>query len=112
MNGIHQANLQYGLKFELNENSKIYAYWGNDNNTTLPAHDVWSDYEGVWHLTDSIESSNAGRNATTEGSVNLGDSGLIGRGSIPNLFWKSCNFWICRNYSGSSEDCKFVDEIC
>ena len=85
---------------ELNENSKIYAYWGNDNNTTLPAHDVWSDYEGVWHLTDSIESSNAGRNATTEGSVNLGDSGLIGRG----LSLTSSGNLVISGYAGITAD--------
>ena len=56
-----------------------FAYW-NDNNTTLPTHDVWAAYDGVWHLKDVTDSSNAQRNATTEGSVSLEADGIIGEG--------------------------------
>ena len=41
---------------ELNENSKIFAYWGNDSNITMPNYDVWLDYQGVWHLQDALDS--------------------------------------------------------
>ena len=64
----------------IKEKSKVFAYWGNDGNTTTPDYDIWSDYEGVWHLTNAIDSSTAERNATTEGSVSLGNTGLIGKG--------------------------------
>ena len=55
--------------------SKIFAYWGNDANKSLPNNDIWSEYEGVWHLTDAIDSSTSERNVTTEGSVSLGVQG-------------------------------------
>ena len=64
---------------ELNENSKIFAYWGNDSNITMPNYDVWSDYQGVWHLQDALDSSNAGRNASSEGSVTQNQPGVIGK---------------------------------
>ena len=52
--------------------SPIYAYWGNDNNTSMPVHDIWSDYQGVWHLVDNADSSNGGNDTATVGVTALG----------------------------------------
>ena len=85
---------------ELSEKSKVFAYWGNDGNTTTPDYDIWSDYEGVWHLTNAIDSSTAERNATTEGSVSLGNTGLIGKG----LTLSSSGNLVITGYTGIPAD--------
>ena len=85
---------------DLNDKSKIYAYWGNDNNTTLPSHNLWSDYEGVWHLKDVIDSSSAERNASAEGSVNVGDDGIIGKG----VSLSTAGNLVITGYQGISSD--------
>ena len=38
--------------------SRIFARWGNDDNTTQPpSSDIWSEFEGVWHLGDILDST-------------------------------------------------------
>ena len=60
--------------------SPLYAYWGNDNNTSMPVHDIWTDYQGVWHLADNTDSSSLGNDTATVGVTALGSGGLIGHG--------------------------------
>ena len=56
-----------------------FLHIGESNNTTC-LHICIGFYDGVWHLKDVTDSSNAQRNATAEGSVSLGADGIIGEG--------------------------------
>ena len=67
-----------------NDEDSIFAYWGNDNNTSIPSYrtdgSVWSNYEGVWHLKNGSDSSSNSRTATTNAGMLLNNSSLIGTG--------------------------------
>ena len=62
----------------LDQQSRIFAYWGNDGNTTLPSYESWSDYHAVWHLDDTSDDSNNSYDTSSVGTVTTGDPGLIG----------------------------------
>ena len=74
---------------ELNSNTKLFAYWGNDLNTTIPTYasdgSLWNQYEAVWHFSSSGEDSTGfSRTATgVNGAVTYGSS-LIGNGVTMN----------------------------
>ena len=65
---------------DFSADSDIFAYWGNEDNTTLPVHDIWSDYSGVWHLSSARDDTSSGNDASSVGSADLNVSALIGNG--------------------------------
>ena len=70
----------------LSPSSKVFAYWGNDDNTTVPSYRIdgslWSGFDGVWHMEDTTDSSSNLRTATGNGGVTIGVSSIVGRGSL------------------------------
>ena len=59
--------------------SRIFARWGNDDNTTQPpSSDIWSEFEGVWHLGDILDSTVNSRNGSSSGTLSFTSSGVIG----------------------------------
>ena len=61
---------------------KLIAYWGNENNTT-PTYNptessVWPNYAGVWHLSDSTDSSPQSLTTSTYGSPEINQTGVSG----------------------------------
>ena len=36
----------------LESDTRVFAYWGNEDNTTLPTYDFWYRISGFWHLDD------------------------------------------------------------
>ena len=65
---------------DFSADTDIFAYWGNEDNTTLPVHDIWSDYSGVWHLSSARDDTSSGNDASSVGSADLNVSALIGNG--------------------------------
>ena len=69
---------------DLHPDSAIIAYWGNSNDVTPPAYrsdgSLWSGFEGVWHLDDSLDSSGNSRTGTVNGGAVPGSSGVVGQG--------------------------------
>jgi hypothetical protein len=67
---------------EMNADLRIFAYWGNENNQTLPPYrsdgSVWTNYEGVWHFSDYTDSSANNRTASTNGSPESYIDGISG----------------------------------
>ena len=61
---------------------QIFAYWGNEDNTTLPSYrtdgSVWSGYEGVWHFSGFTDSSSRDRATTASGSPQIELNGISG----------------------------------
>ena len=61
---------------------KLFAYWGNEDNVSLPDYrtdgTVWSDYAGVWHLSDLTNASSNNFDASSNGSPELNASGVSG----------------------------------
>ena len=74
---------------ELNSNTKLFAYWGNDLNTTIPTYasdgSLWNQYEAVlaffkqWRRFNCFSCTATGVN----GAVTYGSS-LIGNGVTMN----------------------------
>ena len=59
--------------------SRIFARWGNDDNTTQPpSSDIWSEFEGVWHLGDILDSTVNSRNGSSSGTLSFTSYGVIG----------------------------------
>ena len=62
---------------------KIFAYWGNENNTSSPDYrsdgSTWRDFEGVWHFSDFSDSSEYARDASSIGSPTVNNSGISGK---------------------------------
>ena len=68
----------------LTPSSKVIAYWGNDSNTSSPSYrsdgSLWTDFDGVWHLANGVDSSSNSRTATGNGGPSWGANSLIGQG--------------------------------
>ena len=67
---------------EVNPNLNLFAYWGNDLNTTTPSYrsdgSVWADYAGVWHFSNYTDSTSNNRNASASGSPQTNSLGVSG----------------------------------
>ena len=64
---------------DFSESTHVFAYWGNDANTTPSSQNIWTDYEAVWHSSDTTDSTGNGRDASTEGTISFDNGGLIGK---------------------------------
>jgi len=69
---------------DYDDDTTFYVWYGNATATayahtdTYGTHAVWSDYEGVWHLTDNTDSSPNGYDLTATASAPTSTSGLFG----------------------------------
>jgi hypothetical protein len=85
---------------QLNSETKLFAFWGNDANATLPSSStdgsLWQDFEGVWHFSaDGSDSTPFTRNTNNEGNIG---SAFIGNG----ISLDGSNHLTVNNYSGIS----------
>jgi len=69
---------------DYDDDTTFYVWYGNATATayahtdTYGTHAVWSDYEGVWHLTDNTDSTANGYDLTASASAPTSTSGLFG----------------------------------
>ncbi|MEC7628228.1 MAG: LamG-like jellyroll fold domain-containing protein, partial [Verrucomicrobiota bacterium] len=66
---------------EFSTQSVLRAYWGNDGNSTSPNYTLWNDYQGVWHLSDAIDSSSNGYDLSEFGSPGILSGSSLGSGA-------------------------------
>lgn len=64
----------------LDNGCKFLMCYGNANAFAALDSDVWNAYAGVWHLTDTVDSTANGHTQGARGSITVADQSLLGKG--------------------------------